>query len=67
MDELDERLLAYMKAYDFVKFAWSSDEAAAEMGVEVARVYQSIAKIQKLKKREVYVYYREGSVHIQTE
>ena len=67
MDEVDERLLTYMKTYDFVKFPWSSEEAAAELGVEVGRIYQSISKIQKLKKREVFVYYKEGAVHIQTE
>jgi hypothetical protein len=67
MDEVDERLLAYMKAYDFVKFPWSTEEAAAELGLDTARVYQSMSKIQKLHKRDVYVYYKEGALHIQTE
>ena len=67
MDEVDERLLTYMKTYDFVKFPWSSEEAAAELGVDVSRIYQAVSKIQKLKKREVFVYYKEGAVHIQTE
>jgi prolyl-tRNA editing enzyme YbaK/EbsC (Cys-tRNA(Pro) deacylase) len=67
LDEVDERVLDHMKKYDFVKYAWSSEEAAAELGVEVDRIYQSISKIQKLKKREVYVYYKDGAVHIQTD
>ena len=67
LDEVDLRVLTYMKAYDFVKFPWSTEEAAAELGLETARVYQSIGRIQKLRRKEVYVYYKEGALHIQTE
>lgn len=67
LDEVDERVFAYIKAYDFVKFPWSTEEAAAELSLDANRVYQSLSRIQKLKRREVYVYYKEGSLHIQTE
>src|SRR5690242_2733507 len=67
LDELDERLLAYVKAYDFEKYPWNTEEAAAELGVPTTRVYQSLSKLQKVKKRELFVYYRDGALHIQTE
>ena len=67
LDEVDERVLTYIKAYDFVKFPWSTEEAAAELRLETSRVYQSLSRIQKLKRREVYVYYKDGALHIQTE
>ena len=67
LDADDERVLAYMKAYDFVKFPWSTEEAAAELGLDTSRVYQSMSRIQKLRKREVYLYYKDGSLHVQTD
>lgn len=67
LDEVEERLFAFIKAYDFEKFPWNTAEAAAELGVPTARVYQALSRIQKIKRREVYVYYRDGALHIQTE
>ncbi len=66
LDEAEERLLAYIKSYDFEKFGWNTAEAAAELGLTTAQVYQGLSKIQKLKRSEVFVYYRDGALHIQT-
>ena len=38
LDETDERVFAYIKQYDFVKFPWSTEEAAAELNLEATRV-----------------------------
>jgi hypothetical protein len=67
LDSTDERVLAYIKAYDFVKFPWSTEEAAAELGVDAPRVYEALSRILKLRKREVFMFYRDGSLHIQTD
>jgi hypothetical protein len=67
LDDLDERLLAYIKSYDFEKYPWNTEEAAAELAVPASRIYQSLSKLQKLRKRELFVYYKDGALHIQTE
>jgi Mn-dependent DtxR family transcriptional regulator len=67
LDDVDERLLAYIKSYDFEKFPWNTEEAAAELGVTASNIYQSLSKLQKLRKRELFVYYKDGALHIQTE
>ena len=67
LDADDERVLSYIKAYDFVKYPWSTEEAAAELGLDATRVYKALSKIQKYKKREVYVFYKDGALHVQTD
>lgn len=67
LDEVDERVLAFIKSYDFEKYPWNTAEAAAELGLPVPRVYQSLTRIQKLRRKDVFVYYHEGGIHIQTE
>ena len=66
LDPSEERLLAYIKSYDFEKFGWNTAEAAAELGMTAPQVYQALAKIQKLKRGELFVYYKDGALHIQT-
>lgn len=66
LDQAEERLLAYIKSYDFEKFAWNTAEAAAELGLSTADVYKGLSKIQKLKRSEVFIYYKDGALRIQT-
>ncbi|HKZ59727.1 MAG TPA: hypothetical protein VJ547_07770 [Candidatus Thermoplasmatota archaeon] len=66
LDESEERLLAYIKSYDFEKYGWNTAEAAADLGMTTAQVYQGLSKIQKLKRAELFLYYKDGALHVQT-
>ncbi len=67
LDEVDERVWAYIRAYDFEKYAWNTEEAAAELGIAPTRVYQALSQIQKVKRRQIFLHFRDGGIHIQTE
>ena len=67
LDEVDERVFQYIKRYDFEQYAWDSAAAAAALGVSVTRIYHAIHKLQFHKRREFFVYFKDGGLRIQTE
>jgi len=67
LDEVDERVFDYIKRYDFEEYPWDTAAAAAELGLTVARVYQALHKLQRHKRRELFVYFKDGGLRIQTE
>ncbi len=67
LDEVDERVFAYIKRYDFEEYPWDSATAASELGLTVTRVYQALHKLQRHKRREIFLYFKDGGLRIQTE
>jgi hypothetical protein len=67
LDEVDNRVFEYIKRYDFEQYRWDTAAAAAELGVSVTRIYQAIHKLQYHKRRELFVYFKDGGLRIQTE
>lgn len=67
LDETDRRVLEFVKSYDFETYPWNTAEAAAELGLAPTRVYQALTRIQKFRRSEVFVYFRDGGIRIQTE
>jgi hypothetical protein len=67
LDETDTRVLEFIKSYDFETYAWNTAEASAQLALPASRIYQALSKIGKLKRGEVYFYFRDGGVRIQTE
>lgn len=66
LDETDQRVLAYIKSFDFEAYPWNTEEAAKELGLPPARVYEALSRIQRLRKGQVFVYFRDGALRIQT-
>ena len=67
LDETDLRVLEFIKSYDFEAYPWSTAEASSQLGIPATRVFQALSKIQRFKKDEVFVYFRDGAIRIQTE
>jgi hypothetical protein len=66
LDETDEAVWKFIRSYDFETYGWNTEEAAAELKLPAQKVLQSLNRIQRLKRGEIHVYYKEGKVHIQT-
>ncbi len=66
LDEADEAVLRFIKSYDFETYGWDTAEAAAELKLSPEQVRLSITRIQRLRRNEVFVYYKEGALHMQT-
>lgn len=66
LDEVDAALWKFIRSYDFETYPWNTEEAAAELELEEKQVLRSLNRIQRLKRDEIFVYYKEGAVHIQT-
>lgn len=67
LDETDLRVLEFIKSYDFEAYPWSTAEASNQLGLPAERVYQALSKIQRFKRDEVFLYFRDGAIRIQTE
>jgi hypothetical protein len=67
LDEVDERVFEYIKRYDFEEYPWDTAAAAAELGLSVTRVYQALQKLQRHKRSELFLYFKDGGLRIQTE
>jgi len=66
LDETDAAVWKFVRSYDFETYPWNTAEAAAELQLPALKVLQSLHRIQRLKRAEVFVYYKNGAVHIQT-
>jgi hypothetical protein len=64
--DFDKKLFEYIKEGDYESEPWSTPKAAEALGVEEKEVYESLCRLQKLKKGEIYIYYRNGALRIQT-
>jgi len=67
LDEVDLRVFEYIKRYDFEEYPWDTAAAAEKLDLTVTRVYQALHKIQKYKRHELFVYFKDGGLRIQTE
>jgi hypothetical protein len=67
LDELDKRLYEYIKLNDFETNKWSTYDAARSLGVEESEIYESLAKLSKLMKDKVWIYYKDGGLRIAAE
>lgn len=67
LNELDKRLYEYIKLNDFETNKWSTQDAARSLGVEESVIYDSLAKISKLLKDKVWIYYKDGGLRIAAE
>ncbi len=66
LDETEEAVWKFIRSYDFETYPWNSEEAAAELDIPISKLLQSVNRIQKVKRSELFVYYKDGAVHIQT-
>jgi hypothetical protein len=66
LDETDQAVWKFIRSFDFETYPWNSAEAAAELKVPVDAVLKSLNRIQRIKRNELFVYYKEGAIHIQT-
>ena len=63
----DTAVWNFIRSFDFETYPWNTEEAAAELQMPALKVLQSLQRIQRLKKTEIFVYYKNGAVHVQTE
>lgn len=66
LDEADTAVWKFIRSYDFESYPWNTAEAAAELELPEDQVLRSLNRIQRLKRTEIFVYYKDGAVHIQT-
>ncbi|MEM3341121.1 MAG: hypothetical protein QW728_00345 [Thermoplasmata archaeon] len=63
----DMKLFEFIRTNDFVTVPWNTAETAKVMGCTEEEIYSSLGRIAKEMKGRIYIFYREGSLHIQAE
>ena len=67
LTEFDEKLYRYLVENDFTAEPWSTPAAAKKFGVSEDTVYESLSRLAKLKRDNVWIYYEKGAVRIAAE
>ena len=67
LTEFDRKLFEFIKNNDFRTVPWSTAETARAMGCAEQEVYDSLGRIAKELKGSIYIYYRDGALHIEAE
>ena len=67
LTELDRRVYEYIKLNDFEKNKWVTKDAARSLGVDEQAIYESLSNLTKFMKDKVWIYYKNGGLHIQAE
>ena len=60
----DQKVYEYLKAYDFVKKAWSTSRAARALKMKEDDVYVSLCNLAEYMRNNIHIHYRDGSIRI---
>jgi len=63
--DFDKKLFEFIKQGDYEADPWSTPKAAEKLGVKEKEIYESLCRMQKLMKGQIYIYYRNGALRIQ--
>ncbi len=67
LTSLDKKLYRYLVDNDFTEQYWKTVDAAREFNVSESDVYESLSRLAKLKKDNVWIYYKDGRIRIAAE
>jgi hypothetical protein len=62
----EELLWKYIKKYDFEGNPWSTPEAAKKLEMPEDKVYKALSELVKKLPGQIFLYYRDGALRIQT-
>jgi hypothetical protein len=63
----ESRVWEYIKKHDFEGNPWITPAVAKDLKMDDQAVYEALAEINKKKKGEIYIYYKDGALRIATE
>ena len=64
LTDTERRLWEYIMEHDFDNDPWVTADVADDMGMKLDDVYQALADLAKKLKDELYIFYKDGSIHI---
>lgn len=67
LTEFEDKLFQWILSCDFDQIPWSSEEAAKAFKVDVDEVYVALAALTKKLPNRIQLFYKDGSVHINSE
>ncbi len=63
----EERLWKYIRKHDFEDNPWSTPDAAKELKMKEDDVYKTLSGLLEKRKEQVYIYYKDGGIRLQTD
>ncbi len=67
LSEFEARLFAWIREHDFVAYPWSTPAAAQALGSTTDAVYEALPNLVRHLKGQFFLYYHEGSLHMESE
>ena len=64
LTDTERRLWEYIMEHDFDNGPWVTADVADDMGMKVDAVYATLSELAKKLKEEMYLFYKDGALHI---
>lgn len=63
----ENRLYQYILANDYESRPWATPKVARELGTTEEEVYRALSELTKKIKDNIWIFYRNGSLHVVAE
>lgn len=64
LTDIESQLWDYIREHDFDANPWVTADVAEDMDMTVDGVYATLSELAKKLKDQIYIFYKDGSIHI---